>query len=170
MFSAIRSPAWKAIAALTPPRDGRLDDAEVIALDISEEFLDRLREKAVKLGVRDRVRTIRTDLETDWPTVDNVDLAWASSSLHHIADPDRVLADVWEALRPGGRLVVAEMDSFPRFLPDEIGIGLPELEERCHEALSEWRAAQMPHRRAFMPWPLCVVPDRPSKVDWAQTI
>jgi hypothetical protein len=65
--------------------------------------------------------------------------------MHHLADPDRVLADVFATLAPGGRLVVVEMDSFPRFLPDDLGFGRPGLEERCYTALREERAAHLPH-------------------------
>ena len=75
-----------------------------------------------------------------------MDLAWASSSLHHMADPGRVLAEVFGAIRPGGLLAVAELDSFPRFLPDDIGLGRPGLEARGHAVLAEAVASEVPHR------------------------
>jgi len=87
----------------------------------------------------------QADLDTEWPDIGPVDLVWASSSLHHLADPDRVLAQVSGALRPGGLLAVLEMDSFPRFLPEDPGVGQPGLEARCHAALAEQRAAELPH-------------------------
>jgi hypothetical protein len=62
-----------------------------------------------------------------------------------MADPDRVLTEVFAALDAGGLLVVAEMESFPRFLPDDLGVGRPGLEARCHAALAEERAARLPH-------------------------
>ncbi len=71
-----------------------------------------------------------------------MDLVWASNSLHHVKDPDQVLAWVFAALRPGGLLAVAEMDSFPRFLPDDIG---PGLEARLQAVLAEARAGELPH-------------------------
>jgi ubiquinone/menaquinone biosynthesis C-methylase UbiE len=123
----------------------RFEGADVIALDISAQLLDRLRDKARDLGVADRVRTVQADLDAAWPATGIVDLAWASSSLHHMADPDRVLTKVFAALCPGGLLVVAEMDSFPRFLPDGPGPGRPGLEARCHAALAEAQAAEVPH-------------------------
>jgi SAM-dependent methyltransferase len=95
--------------------------------------------------VADRIRTVQADLDTAWPAIDPVDLVWASSSLHHLADPDRVLAAVFATLRPGGLLVVAEMASFPRFLPDDLGFGRPGLEARCQAFLDEQRAAALPH-------------------------
>jgi len=123
----------------------RFDEADVIALDVSAEMLHRLGSKARVLGVADRIRTVQADLDTAWPAIDAVDLVWASRSLHHMADPDRVLAGVFATLRPGGLLVVAEMASFPRFLPDDLGLGRPGLEARCHAVLDEWRAAELPH-------------------------
>jgi SAM-dependent methyltransferase len=108
-------------------------------------MLHRLSSKARVLGVADRIRTVQADLGAAWPALDAVDLVWASSSLHHLADPDRVLAGIFTALRPGGLLVVAEMDSFPRFLPDDLSLGRPGLEARCHAVLAEQRAAELPH-------------------------
>lgn len=123
----------------------RFEGADAIALDVSAQLLHRLRDKARDLGVADRVRTVQADLEAAWPALDTIDLVWASSSLHHMADPDRVLTEVVAALRPGGLLVVAEMDSFPRFLPDDLGLGRLGLEARCHAALAEGRAVELPH-------------------------
>ena len=117
----------------------------MVALDMSVQLLQRLEAKARDLGVADRVRTVQADLDTSWPTIDTVDLAWASSSLHHMADPDRVLTGVFAALRPGGLLAVIEMASFPRFLPDDLGLGRPGLEARCHAVLAERQADELPH-------------------------
>jgi SAM-dependent methyltransferase len=124
----------------------RFEAADVIAVDVSAELLHRLSGKARVLGVADRVRTVQADLDAAWPAIDTVDLVWASSSLHHMTDPDRVLAGVFATLRPGGLLVVAEMASFPRFLPDDPGLGRPGLEARCHAVLAEQQAAELPHR------------------------
>jgi SAM-dependent methyltransferase len=123
----------------------RFDQAEVIALDVSAEMLHRLSSKARVLGVADRIRTVQADLDEAWPGIDAVDLVWASSSLHHMADPDRVLAGIFATLRPGRLLVVAEMASFPRFLPDDVGFGRPGLEARCQAVLDEQRTAALPH-------------------------
>jgi SAM-dependent methyltransferase len=123
----------------------RFAGADVIALDMSAEMLDRLRDKARDLGVAERIRVVQADLDAAWPAIDTVDLVWASNSLHHLADPHRVLTEVFATLRPGGLLAVAEMGSFPRFLPDDLGIGRPGLEARCHAAMAEMRAGYAPH-------------------------
>jgi SAM-dependent methyltransferase len=123
----------------------RFERADGVALDMSAQLLDHLNGKARTLGVAGRIRAIQADLDTAWPAIDTVDLVWASSSLHHMADPDRVLGQVFAALRPSGILVVAEIDAFPRFLPDDPGLGRPGLEARCHAVLAEERAAKLPH-------------------------
>lgn len=108
--------------------------AELVAVDQSAEFLGRLAATARAHGLADRVRTVAADLDAGWPDLGPVDLVWASLSLHHLGDADRLLRQVHDALVPGGLLAVAEMRAFPRFLPDDVGLGRPGLEERCHEA------------------------------------
>jgi SAM-dependent methyltransferase len=113
-----------------------LPDASVVAVDVDEAMLEHLRHKANALGVGDRVRTVQADLDETWPELGPADLVWASASLHHMADPGRALRQVLAALRPGGVLVVTELDSFPRFLT---GGADAALEERCHAAMAEVR-------------------------------
>jgi SAM-dependent methyltransferase len=120
-------------------------EADAIAVDASAPFLRRLEARARDLGLADRVAAVEADLDVTWPATGAVDLVWASASLHHFADPARILAEVFGALRPGGLLTVLEMGSFPRFLPVDLGIGRPGLEDRCHAALAEARAAEMPN-------------------------
>jgi SAM-dependent methyltransferase len=114
----------------------RFPEADVVAVDRSAAMLHRIRDKARTLGVAERVHPRQADLDAEWPAIEPVDLVWASASLHHLADPDRVLADVFATLRPGGLLAAIELESFPYFLPHDLGIGRPGLEERCHAALS----------------------------------
>ncbi|OLE20745.1 MAG: methyltransferase type 12 [Catenulispora sp. 13_1_20CM_3_70_7] len=110
--------------------------AAVTALDLSPQLLHRLAKKASALGLADRVRSVQTDLNEGWPQLETSDLVWAAASLHHMAEPDRVLAGAFDNLRLGGLLAVTEMDFFPRFLPDDIGVGRPGLEARVHATLN----------------------------------
>jgi trans-aconitate methyltransferase len=115
----------------------RFEEAEVVAVDASADLLARLRAKAVEVGVAPRVRITQVDLDQGWPDVEPVDLAWASLSLHHLADPDRVLADIFASLHPGGVLAVAEMKAPLWLLPDDLGLDRPGLAGRCHPRLAK---------------------------------
>jgi SAM-dependent methyltransferase len=114
----------------------QLPNAEVIAVDVDDEMLERLRHKAHALGLADRVRTVAADLDSPWPDLGLADLVWASNSMHHMADPGRALSQTLATLRPGGLLAMAELDSFPRFLTDAAGAAL---EDRCHNAMAAVR-------------------------------
>lgn len=114
----------------------RLPDAEVVAVDLSEESLARVAAKAVAAGVGERVRTLVADLDQGWPDLAPIDLTLASMSLHHLADPVRALTQLRRITAPGGLLAVSEFDEPLRFLPDDLGVGRPGLESRAVEALS----------------------------------
>lgn len=115
----------------------RFPAAEIVAVDASPVMLARLGGVAHDRGLSDRVRTVTADLDESWPPVGPVELAWAALSLHHVADPDRVLRDVHAALVSGGAFAAVELDALPRVLPDDIGLGRPGLEARCHEASAQ---------------------------------
>lgn len=114
----------------------RFESAEVVAIDRSALMLDRLGAAGERDGLADRVRVVRADVDGAWPAVGSVDVVWAAWSLHEFADPDRVLGDVYTALKPGGLLVVFELDAFPRFLPDDVAPHLAGLEARWREAIA----------------------------------
>ena len=123
----------------------RFPGADVIAVDQSAAFLARLRDKARDQGLAGRVHTVQADLDEPWPALDPVDVAWSSMALHHLADPGRALQQVFALLCPGGLLAVAELHHQLRFLPDDLGLGRPGLETRCHAVLRERAAAAMPY-------------------------
>ncbi len=120
----------------------RFPAAEVVAVDRSPVMLDRVRAAARAHGLDGRIQVVCADLDAAWPAVGAADLVWASSFLHEVADPGALLEKARAGLRAGGLLVVVEMDGLPRFLPDDLGIGRPGLEPRCHQALADagWNA------------------------------
>jgi SAM-dependent methyltransferase len=129
----------------------RFAGADVIAVDQDEAMLEHVRAKALDLGLAPRVRTVCADLDAGLPDVEPVDVSWASMSLHHLADPDRLLRDVFAATRPGGLLGVAEFAEPLRHLPDDLGIGRPGLEDRLLAALGEQHAHDLPELGADWP-------------------
>ncbi|WP_151770416.1 class I SAM-dependent methyltransferase [Streptomyces abyssomicinicus] len=120
----------------------RFPAAQVTAVDHSPVMLDRVLAAARDAGLADRVRTAEADLDAGLPDLGPLDVVWASSSLHHVADPAALLGRLHGALAPGGLLVVVESDGMPRFLPEDAGAGRPGLEDRCREvaARAGWNA------------------------------
>jgi SAM-dependent methyltransferase len=126
----------------------RFAGSEVIAVDQSEAMLARVRDKALEQGLASRIRTVQADLDAAWPAVEPVDVVWASNCLHEMPNAERIFKDIFDALRPGGRLAVIEMDAAPTFLPDDLGRGLgrPGLESRYRAALAAQQdAGEAPH-------------------------
>lgn len=121
----------------------QLSDAQLTAVDIDDEMLAHLRHRATELGVGQRIRTVRADLDDTWPTdLGPADLIWASAAMHHFADPARALGQARAALRPGGAIMITELDSFPKFLSDPVGSAI---EDRCHDEMARHRAAAGMH-------------------------
>jgi ubiquinone/menaquinone biosynthesis C-methylase UbiE len=117
----------------------RFPAARITAVDVSPQMLHRLRHKAHAAGLQDRVDTMEADLDAALPPTPPADLVWAANSLHHLKDPVATLTGLRTAIRPGGHLVALEMEGFPRFLADD------PLEARCHAAVAQMRATDMPH-------------------------
>ncbi|MCD5351862.1 class I SAM-dependent methyltransferase [Kineosporia mesophila] len=122
----------------------RFGDARVTAVDASAGLLGRLTARAEHLGLGDRVATREVDLDASALGTPPADLAWASASMHHLADPARVLADLRTSLVPGGLFAMIEFETFPRFLPDDIGLGAPGLEDRLNAIADRQRQAHHP--------------------------
>lgn len=101
----------------------RFPSARVESLDIAPDLLDRLRSSATAAGVAERVTTHVADLEGDWPSLmpTPVDLVWAALSLHHVDNADAVLRRAFDVVRPGGVIVVSEMDGTLALEPDDLG-------------------------------------------------
>ena len=122
----------------------RFGDAEVIALDVSPVSVAKIGAKADAAGLGARVRPVEADLDAGWPDLGTLDLTWASASLHHMADPARVLRDALAATRPGGLIAVSEFASQLLFLPDDLGFGRPGFEGRITGVLGHAYSEEMP--------------------------
>nr|WP_254711581.1 class I SAM-dependent methyltransferase [Streptomyces sp. TRM64462] len=117
--------------------------AEVVAVDATPELLER----AAARGVT----TLLAELPQDVEALGEADLVWAGESVHHLGDQAAALAALAGRLRPGGLLALAEGGLPTRYLPRDIGIGLPGLETRLEAASADWftdMRAELPGARA----------------------
>ena len=115
----------------------RFDGAQVTAVDGSADMLTHLSARAASHGLAGRVHPHEADLDTEPLPSGPFDLAWASASMHHLADPARLLADLRSALAPGGLFAMIEFETFPRFLPEDVGAGLEGRLNRHADAVRE---------------------------------
>jgi ubiquinone/menaquinone biosynthesis C-methylase UbiE len=82
----------------------------VVAVDSSPEMLEVARRRLAGFG---NVEVVQGRIE-ELPLASEVlDLALVVHLLHHVADPSRALAEVARVLRPGGRIVVADVLPHP---------------------------------------------------------
>jgi ubiquinone/menaquinone biosynthesis C-methylase UbiE len=82
----------------------------VLAVDISPAMAASLAERATRAGL-ENVRTEVADLRTFTRPAASADLVVSSYALHHLRDEDKraLIAEAARWLRPGGRIVVADM-------------------------------------------------------------
>jgi SAM-dependent methyltransferase len=117
---------------------GALPDAQVVGVDGSAEMLEVALQRAASVG--DRIRFVHASL--DGRLVDAVgvpaDLVWASASAHHASDQQAGVDRLAELLAPGGRLALAEGGLPAHYLPWDVGVGAPGLEERLVAAGQRW--------------------------------
>ena len=85
----------------------RFPELELIGVEFEADSVVRARANVEAAGLTDRI-TIRQAGVTDPGEVGEFDLIYFQYALHQLPDAPRVLAVAWQALRPGGRLIVLD--------------------------------------------------------------
>jgi len=87
----------------------RLPEGHVVATDVSDEMLARLRGQAAARGLSERIDAIKADnLALDMED-GRFDRAISAAVWHHLSDPEQAAAELVRTLRPGGRVVVSDL-------------------------------------------------------------
>jgi ubiquinone/menaquinone biosynthesis C-methylase UbiE len=84
------------------------EGSSVIAIDVQDAMLDKLRERADKRGLLGRIRPHRCGEGSLELGAEGADFALAFWMVHEVPDAGRFFAEVRMALRPGGRLLLVE--------------------------------------------------------------
>ena len=79
----------------------------VIAIDQSQEMLDVLEQK---FGSSGEITCLQADAYALPLESDSVDYVMANMFLHHVEEPRRAILEMTRILRPGGKLVIADLD------------------------------------------------------------
>jgi ubiquinone/menaquinone biosynthesis C-methylase UbiE len=82
---------------------------KVYAVDIAPQFLQHIAAESRKRG-QTQVMTVLCDQTTTNLPRESVDLAFLCDVYHHLEKPEKTLASIRQALKPGGELVVVEFD------------------------------------------------------------
>jgi ubiquinone/menaquinone biosynthesis C-methylase UbiE len=103
----------------------------VIAIDNSEKMVEFGSELARKHGIGN-LEFRQGDLEDVPIRAGTVDLAFLSQALHHAVHPERAIAEAWRILKPGGRIVILDLNRHhfeeAREMYADLWLGFTELE------------------------------------------
>ena len=86
----------------------RLSTGRVICLDLSEEMLQHLRQKAEKEGLHDRIQILHGEAAASGLESESVDFVMSNSVFHELSSPDSVLAEMLRVLKPGGWVLMTD--------------------------------------------------------------
>ena len=82
-------------------------DGRLYAVDISKGFVEHLRQRATDEGLANVEVVLCTERSTRLERA-SVDVVFVCDTYHHFSFPQTTVADLFEAVRPGGRLVVLD--------------------------------------------------------------
>jgi ubiquinone/menaquinone biosynthesis C-methylase UbiE len=71
------------------------------------------------------------------------DLVWSSRTIHHLPDQLAAVGELARVLKTGGWLALREGPIRTKFLPDDIGLGDPGLDDRLDVAFHRWFASNV---------------------------
>src|SRR5262249_20049891 len=92
---------------------------KVVALDLTPEMLKKAEQRCARAGLTNV--EFRQGSAADLPFADDVfDGVVTRLAIHHFSEPDLVFKETFRVLRPGGRLVVADVVSSED--PDEAAL------------------------------------------------
>ena len=82
-------------------------DGRVIAVDISQKFLDHIQKTSREAGQQNVETLLCTADLTELPA-ESVDVAFICDTYHHFEFPLRTMASLHRALKPGGRVMLID--------------------------------------------------------------
>jgi ubiquinone/menaquinone biosynthesis C-methylase UbiE len=85
-------------------------EGTVYAVEIAPAFLKYIGQQARQRGLERVVKPVRSTQEATNLAPGSVDVAFVYATYHHFERPEKILASIHRALRPGGRLVVIDFD------------------------------------------------------------
>ena len=88
------------------------DGGQVYAVDIAAKFLEHIRKTCRQAGLHNVTPVLCNEDSVDLPP-HSVDLAFICDTYHHFEYPQKTLASLRRALKPGGKLIVVDFIRVP---------------------------------------------------------
>lgn len=86
----------------------KLRTGKVICLDLSEEMLQSLEQKAEKKGLRDRIQILKAEASSSGLEDESVDLVFSNFAFHEFSNPETVLSEIFRVLKPSGCVIITD--------------------------------------------------------------
>jgi len=86
----------------------KLDTGKVICLDLSEEMLQHLKQKAEKKNLTERIQILKGEASSSGLENESVDLVMSNSVFHELSSPEAVLAEMLRVLKPSGWVIISD--------------------------------------------------------------
>lgn len=83
------------------------DDGWVYAVDIAPKFIEHIATRAQAAGINNITPVLCDEDSVNLPA-ESIELAYVCDTYHHFEHPQKTVASIYKALRPGGRLVVVD--------------------------------------------------------------
>lgn len=107
-------------------------DGRVYAVDISQELLDHIENRATEAGVKN-LKGVLCDQTSSKLEPASCDVIFICDTYHHIEHPEPYMKDILAALKPGGRLYVVDFKRDPEvndeWVMDHVRLGEKEVVE-----------------------------------------
>jgi 2-polyprenyl-3-methyl-5-hydroxy-6-metoxy-1,4-benzoquinol methylase len=88
----------------------RSPDVRIAGIDLAAHMLALAERNVARAGLTGRIGVSRRDAKsTGWPA-GSFDTVISNSIVHHIPEPEDVLAELWKLARPGGFLFVRDLE------------------------------------------------------------
>ena len=92
----------------------RIDNTQILGIDLSEEMLAVARRKVEKLGLNERITLEKGDAENlSMVSNESIDAATVAFGVRNFENIERGISEIYRTIKPGGKLIVLEF-SMPK--------------------------------------------------------
>jgi ubiquinone/menaquinone biosynthesis C-methylase UbiE len=87
-------------------------EGRVYAVDISDEFINNILERADELG-KQNIHGVICEIDDAKLAPNSVDVVYICDTYHHFEFPYKTMASIYKALKPGGHVVLVDFERIP---------------------------------------------------------